>query len=77
MADEITYERFPCVPLTPRETEIAKLAADGLFNREIAERLQISPLTVRNLLQNVFRKLGIHARGKLAARFPLKDEKNV
>lgn len=51
--------------LTPREREIAGLAAAGLSNRAIAERLVVSVRTVDNHLQHVFDKLGIRSRREL------------
>jgi DNA-binding NarL/FixJ family response regulator len=51
--------------LTPREKEIAGLAAAGLSNRAIAERLVVSIRTVDNHLQHVFDKLGIRNRREL------------
>jgi len=51
--------------LTPREREIALLAAAGASSREIAGRLVISVRTVDNHLQNVFRKLGVTRRQDL------------
>jgi DNA-binding CsgD family transcriptional regulator len=51
--------------LTPREREIAGLAAAGLSNRAIAERLVVSVRTVDNHLQHVFEKLGIRSRREL------------
>ncbi|MCX5205518.1 AAA family ATPase [Streptomyces sp. NBC_00237] len=52
--------------LTPQELRVARLAAEGLTNREIAAHLLISPRTVGHHLSNVFPKLGIVARGELA-----------
>jgi DNA-binding CsgD family transcriptional regulator len=51
--------------LTPTETTIASLAATGLTNRAIAERIYVSPKTVESNLARVYRKLGIHSRAEL------------
>jgi DNA-binding CsgD family transcriptional regulator/tetratricopeptide (TPR) repeat protein len=53
------------VPLTPREMEIARLAADGMSSRELAERLGISVRTVDNHLGTVYAKLGVATREEL------------
>jgi len=53
--------------LTEREREIAVLAAAGLSNRAIAERLVVSVRTVENQLQRSYGKLGINSRRELAA----------
>ena len=52
--------------LTNREYEVAKLAAQGYRNREIADKLQIGEKTVRTHLGVVFRKLMIDRRAKLS-----------
>ena len=52
-------------PLTPREREIASLAAQGLSSNEIATRLFLSPRTVNNHLQSTYAKLGIRGRHEL------------
>lgn len=52
--------------LTPAEQEIARLAANGGDNAEIANRLGVSESTVRTHLRHIFRKLEINRRSKLA-----------
>lgn len=51
--------------LSHREQEILQLAADGHPNREIAERLNLSPLTVKSHLGRIGRKLGSGDRAQL------------
>lgn len=51
--------------LTAGEFRVATLAADGLTNRQIAQRLYVSQAAVQFHLRNTFRKLGISARGEL------------
>jgi DNA-binding NarL/FixJ family response regulator len=51
--------------LTATETTIASLAATGLTNRAIAERIFVSPKTVESNLARVYRKLGIRSRAEL------------
>jgi DNA-binding CsgD family transcriptional regulator len=51
--------------LTPREREVALLAAGGLSSREIADLLVVSVRTVDNHLQRVYRKLGVSRRDDL------------
>ena len=48
--------------LTPQERRVALLAAEGLSNREVAERLFVSERTVETHLQHVFQKLGVGRR---------------
>jgi ATP/maltotriose-dependent transcriptional regulator MalT len=53
-------------PLTAREREIASLIADGLSNREIAEKLVISELTVDVHVKHILGKLGFRSRAQVA-----------
>ncbi|WP_051367240.1 helix-turn-helix transcriptional regulator [Hamadaea tsunoensis] len=57
--------------LSPQELHIARLAAQGLSNREIGEQLYLSPRTVGSHLYRIFPKLNITARAQLAARLDL------
>jgi len=52
--------------LTPQELQITQLAAQGLFNQEIAAQLILSPRTVAYHLYKAYPKLGISSRGELA-----------
>lgn len=52
--------------LTPQEQQIARLAADGLSNREIGERLFLSPRTVSTHLYRIYPKVNVSSRAELA-----------
>lgn len=51
--------------LTRREEEVVRLVADGLKNREIAEKLQVKEHSVRNYIYRIFEKLGVSSRVEL------------
>ena len=55
----------PGDPLTPRESEIVKLIAEGYSNKRIAEELVISEKTVERHRANLLEKLGMHDRVEL------------
>ena len=48
--------------MTDSELAVVRLVAEGLTNREVAERLYISPHTVDGHLRHAFEKLGINSR---------------
>jgi DNA-binding CsgD family transcriptional regulator len=54
--------------LSPQELQIAQLAAEGLSNREIGERLFLSPRTISTHLYRIFPKLDVTSRNQLAER---------
>lgn len=53
--------------LTDRETELLRLVSQGLDNAHIAQRLYISPKTVRNRLSELYAKLGVRSRAEALA----------
>jgi pimeloyl-ACP methyl ester carboxylesterase/DNA-binding CsgD family transcriptional regulator len=53
--------------LTHAELDVVRLLADGLTNREIAQRLYISPRTVQAHVAHIFTKLGVSRRSEVAA----------
>jgi ATP/maltotriose-dependent transcriptional regulator MalT len=53
------------VPLSRREREIVMLAATGMANKDIAQRLYLSVRTVNNHLQHAYTKLGVTSRDGL------------
>jgi RNA polymerase sigma factor (sigma-70 family) len=56
--------------LTPQEQQIARLAAEGLSNREIGERLFLSPRTVSTHLYRIYPKVNVRSRAELARIIP-------
>jgi PAS domain S-box-containing protein len=52
----------PANALTRREIEVLRLMAGGANTKTAAEKLRVSPATVRNHVQNMFGKLGVHSR---------------
>jgi DNA-binding CsgD family transcriptional regulator len=61
-------------PLTPREAEIAELVAEGITNREIAERLVIAVQTAERHVSNILGKLGLTSRSQIAAWFVAQNQ---
>ncbi|HYO87614.1 MAG TPA: LuxR C-terminal-related transcriptional regulator, partial [Candidatus Limnocylindrales bacterium] len=60
---------MPSVSLTPREQDILRLMGSDLSNAEIAERLVVSPQTVKWYVKEIYSKLGVHSRDEALALF--------
>lgn len=60
--------RDPMNSLTPLERELFELVGEGLTNAEIAEKLHLSPGTVRNYVSRLLRKLQVDRRAQLVAQ---------
>ncbi len=58
----------PLEPLTPRETEILQLLAQGATNPQIAQELVVSPGTVKNHVRHIITKLEVSDRTQAAVR---------
>lgn len=63
--EEIDPDAEKIETLTPREREVITLLSEGLRNKQIAEKLFISEVTVRHHLSSVFGKLGVSSRFEL------------
>lgn len=59
-------EKVKLDDLTRRETEVLKLVARGLFNKEIADTLSISEKTVKNHVSSIFKKINVSDRTQAA-----------
>jgi DNA-binding NarL/FixJ family response regulator len=62
-----TAAMLDAVQLTKREHEITSLIAEGLSNKEIAQRLNIATYTVKSHVHNILEKLALHSRLQIAA----------
>jgi DNA-binding CsgD family transcriptional regulator len=67
-ASEIAPIILRAYELSPREQEISCLLGHGLTTTEIAQRLYLSPHTVRDYIKSIFDKVGVSSRGELVAR---------
>jgi DNA-binding NarL/FixJ family response regulator len=64
--EPIHFNRSDGTPLlTRREEDVVRLVADGMKNREVAERLKVSEHSIRNYLYRIFDKLGVSSRVQL------------
>ncbi|MFF1321867.1 helix-turn-helix transcriptional regulator [Streptomyces chartreusis] len=69
-----TVPDSPTVTLTAQQLLVARMAADGATNREIAARLALSPRTIDHHLRGVFTRLGIRSRIELVRLLAESDE---
>jgi len=71
IADQAILRRSPgvmqAVRMTKREREVTDLIAEGLSNKEIAQRLNIATYTVKSHVHNILEKLTLHTRLQIAA----------
>lgn len=67
-----TYDLNKILSLTKREKEVLKLVSEGLFNKEIAAKLNVTERTVKNHMSNIFKKLDVNDRTQ-AAIFTIKN----
>jgi len=61
--------RLEVAVLSPRERQVLGLVATGARNRNVAEQLAISELTVKRHVHNILEKLGVRSRGEAARLF--------
>lgn len=59
-------EILDSVQITQREKEVIELISDGLTNKEIAQKLYISPHTIKSHVHNILEKLTLHSRLQIA-----------
>lgn len=65
----ILRQVLPSTPLTRRQRDVALLVAQGLSNRQVADRLGVGVRTVESHLEGAFRRLGLSGRGELTTWF--------
>ena len=64
----VALGNLPAAELTVRQREVLRLMVEGLSNREIGERLFLSSNTVKDYLDDLMEKSGIHSRTALVAQ---------
>lgn len=62
-------EKLDMSELTEREVEVVKLIAEGLTNKEIAERIFLSEGTIKNYISNILNKLNLKQRTQIAIKY--------
>lgn len=75
-ADAEPAEASAARSLNPRETEVLRLLVQGLANKEIAARMEISESAVKNTIQQLFAKAGVRTRSQLV-RVALEQYRNI
>jgi DNA-binding NarL/FixJ family response regulator len=66
-ATQPSEQKGTYVQLTKREREVVQLIGEGLTNREIAARMNLSAFTVKSHVRNIMEKLSLHTRLQVAA----------
>ena len=69
-------ENHERIALTARELDVLRLLVQGLANKEIAAKLEISESAVKNTLQQLFAKSGVRTRSQLV-RVALEQHRNL
>ena len=69
-------DRHERPPLSNRETEVLRFLVQGLANKEIAARMEISESSVKNTIQQLFAKTDVHSRAQLV-RVALEDYRDL
>ena len=67
-APDVMLGNLSASDLTKQQRSLLRFLTEGLSNREIAERMKLSPNTVKDYLDDLMEKTGIHSRTALAAR---------
>jgi two-component system, NarL family, response regulator DegU len=65
-ASGATSKLMESVRMTRRERQVIELISDGMSNKEIAQRLHLSPYTVKSHVHNILEKLALHTRVQIA-----------
>lgn len=72
--NEMSHENLiQSVGMTRREKEVIELIAEGLTNKEIAQKLNLSIYTVKSHVHNILEKMALHTRVQIAIHARTKD----
>ena len=67
-APAVMLGTLPATELTKQQRSLLRFLTEGLSNREIAERMHLSPNTVKDYLDEIMERTGIHSRTALVAK---------